>query len=166
MLKATDASRRLKPGPNDARMIKNDFAFFHPYQVRYSDIDSQQVVYFAQFFVIANAAIHEYFEWLDFPYRVGGWQNAETDFHFAHTAADYRRPLGYGERLQLGVRTAKLGNASITLSVGFFQEDDDAAAVEITMVLVNFDRTSHKPQALPDDFAAALNEKEGVNRAG
>ena len=147
-------------------MTRDQFRFFSPYRVRYSDIDSQQVVYFAQFFVIANAAIHEYFEWLDFPYMVGGWENAETDFHFAHTAADYRRPIGYGERLQLGVRTAKLGNASITLSVGFFQAGQDDPAVEITMVLVNFDQTSHKTQTLPDDFAAALNEKEGVTRAG
>jgi acyl-CoA thioester hydrolase len=150
-------------------MDRSQFKFFHPYRVRYSDIDSQRVVYFAQFFVIANAAIHEYFEWLEFPYLVGGWENADTDFHFAHTGADYRRPVRYDDRLQLGVRTARLGSSSITLSVGFFQEgpgeEQDQAAVEITMVLVNFNQATHKPQPLPDDFAASIKNKEGVTRA-
>lgn len=145
-------------------MTRDRFRFFFPYRVRYSDIDSQRVIYFAQFFVIANAALHEYYEWLEFPYLVGGWQEADTDFHFAHTSADYRQSIGYDERLQLGVRTGRLGNSSITIEVGFFREGEDTAAVEVTMVMVNFDKATGRPQALPDAFAAKLRDKEGIDR--
>lgn len=147
-------------------MTRSDFRFFHPYRVRYSDIDSQRVVYYAQVYVIANAAIHEYFEWLDFPYMVGGWEKAGTDFHFAHSSAEYRRPITYDARLQVGVRMAKLGNSSLTLAVHLFDGEAEAASVEIKLILVNFDQETRRPAPLSDAFVAGVAEKEDVTRAG
>jgi acyl-CoA thioester hydrolase len=66
--------------------------------------------------------------------------------------------LAFPDRVEAGLRVAKLGNSSVRYEIGLFREGSETAAAEGHFVHVYVDRQTRKPVPVPDATRAALQE--------
>ena len=72
------------------------------------------------------------------------------------TACNYFAPIAFPEKIDAGLRVARIGNASVRYEVALFREGSDEAAAQGHFVHVYVDRVTLKPQALTETFTAVL----------
>ncbi len=72
------------------------------------------------------------------------------------TGCSYFRPLAFPDRVDAGIRVARIGTSSVRYEVGLFRNDEDSPAAAGHFVHVYVDRATRRPTKLPDDLAAAL----------
>jgi acyl-CoA thioester hydrolase len=72
------------------------------------------------------------------------------------THCSYFAPLVFPERVEAGLRVARLGTSSVRYEVGLFKEGDDQPAAQGHFVHVYVDRLTRRPVNLPADLRAAL----------
>ena len=138
-----------------------DFTFTWPYRVRYRDVDPQGVIYFPKYLEIANGIIHEYFRWLNFPYRLGADPERGDDFHIVRSLVNYHGAVRFDEEIELGVRTTRLGRSSLTLEVGFFGADGDLRTTA-EIIWVNTDQSSGRSMVLPSELVASIRARDAA----
>jgi acyl-CoA thioester hydrolase len=144
----------------DTDCSRADFRFFHPFRVRYSEIDGQAVVYNAHYLTYFDTAIFEF-------YRVIGYdQFTESktlleDWHVVRALVEYRAPLTYDLEFEVGVRVGRMGNSSLAYALAIFPKGGDAILATGEVVQVYTDQRTHKSMPIParvralfDSFAA------------
>ncbi|WP_078294263.1 thioesterase family protein [Mycobacterium sp. D16R24] len=94
-------------------MAREDFSFFHPLRVRWAEVDMQGVVFNAHYLAYFDAALTEYWAALT------GARDATGDGVFGHmyvvkSVIDYHGPARFDDVLDIGVRSARMGRASMT----------------------------------------------------
>ncbi|MCW2240120.1 acyl-CoA thioesterase [Azospirillum canadense] len=72
------------------------------------------------------------------------------------TGCRYFAPITFPDRVDAGLRVARLGNSSVRYEVGLFRNDDPAPAASGHFVHVYVDRETRRPVLLPDPLRAAL----------
>jgi len=73
------------------------------------------------------------------------------------TQCNYFEPLAFPERVDAGLRVARLGTSSVRYEIGLFREDDVQPAAQGHFVHVYVDRATRRPvSALPDALRDAL----------
>jgi acyl-CoA thioester hydrolase len=72
------------------------------------------------------------------------------------TRCRYFAPITFPDRVDAGLRVAKLGSSSVRYEIGLFRNDEDAAAAQGHFIHVYVDRVSRRPAALPQAMRAAL----------
>lgn len=72
------------------------------------------------------------------------------------TGCRYFAPITFPDRVDAGLRVARLGNSSVRYEVGLFRNDDPAAAASGHFVHVYVDRETRRPVPLPAPLRAAL----------
>ncbi|MCA3630985.1 MAG: acyl-CoA thioesterase, partial [Methylobacterium sp.] len=104
-------------------MNRSAFRFFHPYRVRYSEIDGQGVMYNAHYLTFFDVSIHEYFRALDHE-RYSDAKRTGCDFHVVKASVEFRQPLHFDDLFAVGVKVARIGRSSITFALGVFREGE------------------------------------------
>lgn len=72
------------------------------------------------------------------------------------TQCRYFAPVSFPDRVQVGLRVAKLGTSSIRYELAVFRNDEPVAAAEGHFVHVYVDRASNRPVPVPDAVRAAV----------
>jgi len=72
------------------------------------------------------------------------------------TGCRYFAPITFPDRVEAGLRVARLGTSSVRYEIGLFRNDDPAAAACGHFVHVYVDRQTRRPTPLPDALRAAL----------
>ena len=90
-------------------MKRQDFRFFFPFRVRYSEVDGQSVVFNAHYLTYFDTAITEYFRWLGYDYA-GEVKQSGVDFHTAKSLVEYKAPIRFDQEIEVGVRVGHIGN--------------------------------------------------------
>jgi acyl-CoA thioester hydrolase len=72
------------------------------------------------------------------------------------TQCNYFSPLMFPERVEAGLRVARLGTSSVRYEVGLFREGSDEAAAQGHFVHVYVERATRRPVALPEALRAVL----------
>ncbi|HLX02458.1 MAG TPA: thioesterase family protein [Trinickia sp.] len=72
------------------------------------------------------------------------------------TQCNYFSSLVFPERVEAGLRVARLGSTSVRYELGLFKEGNDEACAQGYFVHVYVDRLTRRPVALPDALRAAL----------
>jgi acyl-CoA thioester hydrolase len=72
------------------------------------------------------------------------------------TQCNYFASVAFPDRIEAGIRVAKLGNSSVRYEVGIFRAGEENAAAQGHFVHVYVDRVSRKPAALPDALRTLL----------
>lgn len=134
------------------RQIRADYALFRPIPTRWMDNDVyghvNNVVYYAYFDTAVN-----------------GWLLDEKLMHFAtspaifvvvETACAYFESLAFPDRIEAGIRIARLGGSSVTYEVGIFREGGSEAAAQGHFVHVHVDRASRRPVPIDGDLRLAM----------
>ncbi len=124
------------------------FRFSVPMAIRYADIDALQHVNNVTYFTYMETARVHYCA------EVLGWQGEwrELGIIIARAVCDYRRPIRWGDRVRVYLRTARIGSKSFDFQYVIACETDGppAIAAEGATVQVAYDYGRGAAIRVPD----------------
>jgi acyl-CoA thioester hydrolase len=128
------------------------YPYFRTIPTRWMDNDAyghvNNVTYYSYFDTIVNEHL----------IRAGGLDIARDPIVglVVETGCTFRKPLSFPERIDAGLRVARLGTTSVTYEIALFREGDDAPAANGRFVHVWVDRSTQRPVPIPAAIRAAL----------
>ncbi|PMS37885.1 acyl-CoA thioester hydrolase [Trinickia symbiotica] len=131
---------------------RSAYRHFLPITTRWMDNDVyghvNNVVYYSYFDTVVN----------EYLIRTGvlDVEQGATIGLVVETQCNYFAPLVFPERIEAGLRVARLGTSSVRYEIGLFKEGADEAAAQGHFVHVYVDRATRRPAALPEALRAAL----------
>ncbi len=128
-------------------MSIDDFPLRHRMRVRYSEIDAQGVVFNAHYLTYFDTAINEAFRGRDIDWLTQV-RNSGCDVQLVKSLVEYKAPLHFDELFDVAAGVSRLGNSSITWSLGVFGEQADMRASG-EIVWVYADLAAKRATALP-----------------
>ncbi|WP_042339216.1 acyl-CoA thioesterase [Paraburkholderia ferrariae] len=134
-------------------VARSAYPHFLPIGTRWMDNDVyghvNNVVYYSYFDTVVN----------EYLIRAGALdiEQGATIGLVVETQCNYFAPLVFPERVDAGLRVARLGSSSVRYEVGLFREGETTPAAQGHFVHVYVDRATRRPvSALPDALRAAL----------
>jgi len=135
-----------------------DFPFFHDFRVRYNETDQQGVVFFGNFAIYYDTSLSEFLRWVGHDYK-NQVRDTGTDFHIVRSTIDYIAPLRYDDEIEVGVRVARLGTASLTWAGAIFVKGNDAPVSTAEIVWVNADQSNGTSAPVPEKLRGLIEAK-------
>ncbi len=126
-----------------------DFPFFHPFRVRYSEIDGQRVAYNAHYLTWFDTAIFEFYRALGYEQTREAHELLE-DWHVVRALVEYRAPLVYDQQFEVAVRVARMGRTSLTYALAIFPLGENTLLTTGEIVQVYTNQRNHRPVAIPE----------------
>lgn len=146
----------------EASHARKTFRFFHPFRVRYSEIDGQAVVYNAHYLTFFDTAIFEFYRVLDYD-QFREARERQEDWHVVRALVEYRAPLTYDLEFEVGVRIARMGTSSLTYALAIFAKGDDTLLSTGEIVQVYTDQVTHKAMPIPAGVRAKFEAFESAS---
>ena len=109
-------------------MSREQFWFFYPLRVRYSEVDCQGVVFNANYLMYFDTTITEYFRALGYDQQADA-NKTGVDFHVVKSLIEYRAPVRFDQEIDVGARVARIGNSSLVFELAIFLNDSIDALV-------------------------------------
>lgn len=134
-------------------------SFRHERPVRFADEDHAQIVYYPRFFHFFHEAFEEMFAAHGVPYRQCLDEN--VGWPAVHAEADYKRPVRFGDRLEILVSVARVGETSASFEYVGTRVGDVEPAVTGKIVVACLDMATMRPQPIPARYRALF---EAVGR--
>lgn len=138
----------------------SDYRYYHPIEVRYGDLDPQGHLNNAKYLTYMEQGRISYFK------HLGLW-NSESFMDLGVILAEiritFRAPIMFGQPVQVGVRTSRLGNKSLNME---HLLEDAQTGQEFTVgssVLVAYDYHTKLTIPLPDHWRQVISEFEGLS---
>jgi acyl-CoA thioester hydrolase len=128
------------------------YRHFLPITTRWMDNDVyghvNNVVYYSYFDTVVN----------EYLIRAGvlDFEHSDTIGLVVETQCNYFAPLVFPQRVDAGLRVAKLGTSSVRYEIGLFSEGESEPAAQGHFVHVYVDRATRRPVSLPEPLRAAL----------
>src|SRR5258708_32933366 len=134
-------------------MKREDFTFVHSLRVRWAEVDRQDVVFNAHYFLYFDVAVSEYWRAIGFDYpqdivKLG------TDIFAVKATAEYHASATYDDVLDIGCRVARIGRSSMQLRLGIFRGAEQLTSGEL--VYVNADPRTRKSAPWPEPLQQAI----------
>jgi len=140
-------------------MSRDDFRFFFPFRVRYSEVDGQSVVFNAHYLTYYDTAITEFFRWLGYDY-VADVKATGVDFHTVKSLVEYKAPIRFDEEIEVGVRVGAIGNSSLRFDLAIYAKGVGDLRAKGEIVWVYTDQATHKTVRVPDSMRVMLGAAE------
>ena len=140
-------------------MSREQFWFFHPFRVRYSEIDGQGVVFNAHYLTYFDTTITEYFRALGYD-QYADAQRTGVDFHVVKSLIEYKAPVLFDQQLEVGARVARIGNSSLVFELAIFLKEGVEALVTGEIVWVYTNQETHRPVTIPASMRALIATRE------
>ena len=132
--------------------LRNAYKHFLPIATRWMDNDVyghvNNVVYYSYFDTVVNGYLISQGA-LDIA-------NSAVIGLVVETGCSYFASIAFPEKIDAGLRVAKIGNSSVRYEVALFREDGDLAVAQGHFVHVYVDRGTLKAQALGETLKEAL----------
>jgi len=140
-------------------MSREQFWFFHPFRVRYSEIDGQGVVFNAHFLTYFDTTITEYFRALGYD-QYADAKATGLDFHVVKSLIEYKAPVLFDRELDVGARVARIGNSSLVFEFAIFSKGSADALVTGEIVWVYTSQQTHRPVPIPASIRDLIATRE------
>ena len=140
-------------------MSREQFWFFFPFRVRYSEIDGQGVVFNAHYLTYFDTTITEYFRALGYDQYADAKQTGE-DYHVVKSLIEYKAPVRFDQELDVGARVARIGNTSLTFELAIFLKGGADALVTGEIVWVNTNQQTHRPVPVSKEIREKITARE------
>lgn len=134
---------------------RQDFGFFMPLRVRYSEIDAQGVVFNAHYLTWFDCALNEQLREIGFDYHAMV-RELDLDFHLIKSTVEYLGPIHFDEIIEIGTRPARIGNSSLTWELGIFRQGEDQCLSRGEIIWVCAKVGTHKSHPLPAELTERL----------
>lgn len=126
-------------------------AFSFQMPVRFGDVDHAGVVYYPRFFQYFHNTFEELILSGGFDYRAL-LDERRLGFPTVHASCDYRRPLRWGDRLDVAIEVLAIGKSAATFRYRGSRGADLVCEATIKVACTNLDRFAAVPW--PDDLRA------------
>ena len=128
-------------------------------KIRYSDTDSQSIVFNANYAAYFDDAITDLFE--EAGLAPGVTHEAGYDVVTAHLEIDFRASARLGDTVAIGVKIARIGTKSVTFALEGWVDETGVQVVDGNVVFVIVDATTFDPVLVPDSFVVAMEQVHG-----
>ena len=125
-------------------MNRNDFRFLDRLRVRWAEIDAQKIVFNGHYLMYFDTAVAGYWRALALPYA----QTMESlggDLYVRKATLEYHGSARYDDLLDVGMRCARIGNASMVFAAAVFRGDERLVSGELIYVFADPDTQTSKP---------------------
>ncbi len=142
----------------EAPALREEFPHHSPITTRWADNDAFGHINNVQYYAFFDTAVTRWLVERGFLHVTEG----EVICFVAETGCRYFRPLAFPERVEVGMRVARLGTSSIRYELAVFGQGNDAAAQgHFTHVTVSraTGRPVPMPQALREAAAGLMIQK-------
>ena len=138
---------------------REKFWFFHPFRVRYSEIDGQGVVFNAHYLTYFDTTITEYFRALGYD-QYADAKATGVDFHVVKSVIEYKAPILFDWELEVGARVLRIGTSSLVLELVIFQTGGIDALATGEIVWVHTSQNTHRPVPIPQSIRELVATRE------
>ena len=128
-------------------------------KIRFSDTDTQGIVFNANYLVYWDDALTDYMEAIGLP-----WDELVAngdDMVLARTEIDYRRPAVIGDTARTSIRVIRIGRSSITFQYRTANHQTGELLVEGSQIQVTVDHETFTSHPVPDYFRKLILRHEG-----
>ena len=130
-----------------------DFRHFERLRVRWAEVDLQKIVFNGHYLMYFDTAVAGYWRALALPYQatmdaLGG------DLYVRKATLEYHASARYDELIEVGVKTARIGNSSMVLACAVFRGDELLVEGELVYVFAN--PASQTSLPVPPDLREVL----------
>ena len=125
-------------------------AFRSLLKIRFGDIDHAGIVYYPRFLHYFHVALEEFFGQalgIDYPILI---DEHRIGLPTVHLETDFRRPLRYGDQIDVEVSVLKIGKSSMTFGYRVFKPGKEELLIEGHNVVVCLDMDKFKKRDVPD----------------
>lgn len=129
--------------------------FYFPIRVYWEDTDAGGVVYYANYLKFAERTRTEMLRALEIEQASGPMADAGLVFVVKRCEIDYHRPARLDDRLDVSLRTTKVGGASLHGEQVISRDGDMVAKLFLKLGCVD---GQGKPARMPDDIQARLGD--------
>ena len=141
-------------------MQRGDFTFMHRLRVRWAEVDRQDVVFNANYFLYFDVAVAEYWRAIGFRYPQDIVEKFGTDIYAVKASAEYHGSATYDQMLDVGCRVGSIGRSSMRFLLGVWRGEEHITSGEL--VYVNADLKTKKSAPWPDALRQAILKFERV----
>ena len=138
-------------------MSREDFTFFHPLRVRWSEVDMQAIVFNGHYLNYFDVAFTEYWRNTGLP-NVLQQANDGREMFTRKATVEYIAPARFDDDLEIGVRCAGFGRSSVRFVLEIFLRDQHLISGEL--VYVYADTEIRKAVPIPDGWRATITSIE------
>lgn len=134
-------------------MKRSEFRFFDHLRVRWAEIDAQKIVFNAHYLMYFDTAVASYWRAMALPYA----QTMESlggDLYVRKATVEYHGSARYDDRLDVGMRCARIGNSSIQFLGAVFRGDE--LLVEGELIYVFADPHTQTSRPVPEGLRSVL----------
>jgi acyl-CoA thioester hydrolase len=140
-------------------MTRDDFRFFQPFRVRYSEIDAQGVVFNAHYLTYFDTSITEYFRSLGYD-QLADAKATGVDFHVVKAVVEFKQPILLDKEIEVATRVGRIGNSSITFELMIVPKNENTELASGEIVWVNTDQRTHKTAPVPASLRELIASRE------
>jgi acyl-CoA thioester hydrolase len=136
-----------------------DFRYRCPIQIRYGDIDAQRHVNNSRHFTYMEQARTSYLQ------HLGLWDGKsfeEIGIILAEISCAFLVPIRLDRKIQVGVRTSKIGTKSIEMAYAIEDAESGEVLSEGRSVVVAYDYAAKQSIPVPAAWREAIARFEGV----
>lgn len=119
-------------------------------ETRFGDFDSAGIVYYPRYLHFCHVGMEEYFRHvvgIDYPVFLA---EHALGLPAVRTEVDHRRPIRYGDPVELEVEVARIGSSSVEWRHRFRHDGVERPATECRVVTVLVDMASFEKRPVPD----------------
>ena len=132
-----------------------EFRFFERLRVRWVEVDLQKIVFNGHYLMYFDTAVAGWWRALALPYHET-MAALDGDLFVRKAELEYLASARYDDLVDVGVRTARIGNSSLVLGCAVFRGDQLLVSGELVYVFANpaTQKSLPLPQALRDVLQA------------
>ena len=125
--------------------------------VEFRDTDAAGMVHFASFFAYMESAEHELLRHVGLSVVMQDEHDGTISWPRVSASCDFEAPAKFEDRLEIGVRVAKIGSRSVRYAFQFRRADQTIAHGELTTVCCRVESgKTPQPIPIPDAIRKAL----------
>lgn len=137
----------------DSEILRSQFKFSTPIQIRFSDIDG--------YLHVNNGVYFSYFEHARaiFLYKVCGWNVMTIGTVVGRIEIDYIRPIHLEDTVEALVKCTRIGTTSFHLEqylLGTDPKGESRVFAKCVCVMVSVDMKSMRPVPVPEEYRLKL----------
>ena len=137
--------------------LRNKKSFSYNFRIRYSEVDSQKIVYNSHYLTFLDVSIFEFFDAIGFN-QEEYIKETNNEFHTVRAVVEYKAPATLGDTIEVLTRIKKIGNSSITFQQEIYLHESDKLLATGEIVWVNTNQEEMVPATVPDYLRQLLKD--------
>jgi len=137
--------------------LRNKKSFSYNFRIRYSEVDSQKIVYNSHYLTFLDVSIFEFFDAIGFN-QEEYIKETNNEFHTVRAVVEYKAPATLGDTIEVLTRIKKIGNSSITFQQEIYLHESDKLLATGEIVWVNTNQKEMVPTTVPDYLRQLLKD--------